>query len=47
MFSALNQGSIIYILDKTERPKFKVGEIVSLKLIIILQGSLDNIKLPL
>lgn len=30
MFSALNQGSIIYILDKTERPKFKVGEIVSI-----------------
>lgn len=29
MFSALNQGSIIYILDKTERPKFKVGEVVS------------------
>lgn len=30
MFSALNQGSIIYILDKTERPKFKVGEVVSI-----------------
>lgn len=30
MFSALNQGSIVYILDKTERPKFKVGEIVSI-----------------
>lgn len=30
MFSALNQGSIIYILDKTERPKFKVGEIISI-----------------
>lgn len=30
MFSALNQGSIIYILDKTERPKFKIGEIVSI-----------------
>lgn len=29
MFSALNQGSIIYILDKTDRPKFKVGEVVS------------------
>ena len=30
MFSALNQGSIIYILDKTERHKFKVGEIISI-----------------
>lgn len=30
MFSSLNQGSIIYILDKTERPKFKVGEVVSI-----------------
>lgn len=30
MFSALNQGSIIYILDKTERPKFKVGEVISI-----------------
>ena len=30
MFSALNHGSIIYILDKTERPKFKVGEIISI-----------------
>ena len=30
MFSALNQGSIIYILDKTDRPKFKVGEIISI-----------------
>lgn len=30
MFSVLNQGSIIYILDKTERPKFKVGEVVSI-----------------
>lgn len=30
MFSALNQGSIVYILDKTDRPKFKVGEIVSI-----------------
>lgn len=29
MFSALNQGSIIYILDKTDKPKFKVGEVVS------------------
>ena len=30
MFSALNQGSIIYILDKTDRPKFKVGEVISI-----------------
>ena len=30
MFSAINQGSIIYILDKTERPNVKGGEIVSI-----------------
>ena len=30
MFSALNQGSIIYILDKTEKPKFKIGEVISI-----------------
>lgn len=29
MFSALNQGSPIYILDKTDRYKFKIGEVVS------------------
>ena len=29
MFSALNQGSLIYILDKTDRPTFKIGEVVS------------------
>ena len=28
MFSALNQGSLIYILDKTDGVKFKIGEIV-------------------
>lgn len=30
MLSALNQGSIIYILDKSNRPKLKYGEIVSI-----------------
>ena len=30
MFSALNQGSLVYILDKTDRPKLKLGEIVSM-----------------
>lgn len=30
MFSALNQGSIIYILDKTDKPKFRVGEVISI-----------------
>lgn len=29
MFSALNQGSLIYVFDKTDRPKFKIGEVVS------------------
>lgn len=28
MFSALNQNSLIYILDKTDSPKLKVGEVV-------------------
>ena len=28
MFSALTQGSLVYILDKTSEPSFKVGEVV-------------------
>ena len=28
MFSSLSQGTIVYILDKTESPKLKYGEIV-------------------
>ena len=28
MFSALSQGSPIYILDKASSPKFKIGEVV-------------------
>lgn len=28
MFSALSQGSPIYILDKTSSPEFKVGEVL-------------------
>lgn len=28
MFSALNQGSLIYVLDKTSSPKFKIGEVL-------------------
>lgn len=30
MFSALNQGSILYVLDKTDQPKLKIGKIVSI-----------------
>ena len=30
MFSALSQGSSIYLLDKTSSPKFVIGEIVRL-----------------
>lgn len=30
MFSALRQGSVIYILEKGENPTFKVGQIVSI-----------------
>ena len=28
MFSALSQGSPVYILDKTSSPKYKIGEII-------------------
>ena len=28
MFSALSQGSSIYILDKTSTPKFRIGEVI-------------------
>jgi hypothetical protein len=28
MFSALSQGSPIYLLDKTSTPDFKIGEVV-------------------
>ena len=28
MFSALSQGSSIYLLDKTSSPKFIIGEVV-------------------
>jgi archaellum component FlaC len=30
MFSALNQGSTIYILDKTDGFKYKVGTVTSI-----------------
>jgi hypothetical protein len=30
MFSALSQGSPIYILDKTSSPKFRIGEVVGI-----------------
>lgn len=32
MFSALTQGSSIYLLDKTSIPEFKIGEIVGVSL---------------
>jgi co-chaperonin GroES (HSP10) len=28
MFSALSQGSPIYLLDKTSTPEYKVGEVI-------------------
>lgn len=28
MFSSLQQGNIVYILDKSERPKLKYGEVI-------------------
>ena len=30
MFSALSQGSPIYILDKTSSPEFKIGEVIGI-----------------
>lgn len=30
MFSALTQGSLIYLLEKTPEPKFKIGEVVGI-----------------
>lgn len=30
MFSALSQGSSIYILDKTSSPEYKIGEVVGI-----------------
>ena len=30
MFSALNQGSLLYILDKTGQPKLKIGQITGI-----------------
>jgi hypothetical protein len=29
MFSFLKQGSLLYVLDKTEGAKLKIGEVVS------------------
>lgn len=29
MFSALNQGSLVYILDKTSSPKLQIGTVIS------------------
>jgi hypothetical protein len=28
MFSALSQGSSVYLLDRTSSPKYSVGEVV-------------------
>ena len=52
MFSALSQGSPIYILDKTSSPEYKVGEIIghtgNTKIQVILknskEGYIDNIE---
>lgn len=32
MFSALSQGSLVYILDKTNTPILKIGEVISISL---------------
>ena len=30
MFSILNQGSTIYILDKSNKPEYKIGEVIAI-----------------
>ena len=48
MFSSLQQGSIVYILDKTARPKLKYGEIVGVSVPNFTSlGSTVNLKISI
>ena len=48
MFSSLQQGSIVYILDKTARPKLKYGEIVRVSVPNFTSlGSTVNLKISI
>lgn len=48
MFSSLQQGNIVYILDKTERPKLKYGEIVGVSVPNFTSlGSTVNLKISI
>lgn len=42
MFSALNQGSLVYIVDKTDGLKYKTGEIVSTSNNNLFNGTFGN-----
>lgn len=41
MFSILNQGSPIYLLDKTSTPKFEIGEVVGVSSPKYMQNTID------
>ena len=48
MFSSLQQGNIVYILDKTARPKLKYGEIVGVSVPNFTSlGSTVNLKISI
>lgn len=48
MFSSLQQGNIVYILDKTARPKLKYGEIVGVSVPNFTSlGSTINLKISI
>ena len=42
MFSGLNQGSRVYILNKTNGIEFKIGEVVQLGSVEIFSKQLEN-----
>ena len=41
MFSILNKGSPIYLLDKTSTPKFEIGEVVGVSSPKYMQNTID------
>ena len=46
MFSSLTQGSIVYILDKQDRPKLKCGEVVGVSALKFqANGSIVDLKI--
>ena len=45
MFSALSQGSSVYILDKTSTPKYSVGELIGVSQPRIQFGQVTTVDL--